>query len=150
MNTFKEMDLKSDSVVSTEIYPEQSWKCRKNHASPLATDRALPTRIPTRTRVSSDARPLIKRSLSHCTTPFSKSKTIVDPPVNDILNWVLCIKGQKLIPNAKYPNSWPRLTWSPSSTVVTILPTIIAPMHTAKTRPKIGLSMGTILRAFSP
>ena len=53
-------------------------------------------------------------------------------------------------PNAKYPNSSPLSTVCPSSTTVRMLPTIIAPTHTAITRPNWGLSMGIIFRAFSP
>ena len=48
------------------------------------TRRLRPIPIPTRTRVSSEERPLIKRSSSHSTTPFSKSKTIVDPPEHKV------------------------------------------------------------------
>lgn len=40
--------------------------------------------IPTRTSVSRDARPLITRSSSHCTMPFSNKTTIVEPPVTHI------------------------------------------------------------------
>lgn len=40
--------------------------------------------IPTRTSVSRDARPLIRRSSSHCTVPFSNRTTIVEPPVTHI------------------------------------------------------------------
>ena len=59
-------------------------------------------------------------------------------------------KKEGAVPKAKYPNSWPRWTDSPSSTVVLMLPTIIAPTQTAITLPNWGLSMGTILRTFSP
>jgi hypothetical protein len=39
--------------------------------------------MPTLTRVSRDARPLISRSSSQSTTPFSNRVTIVDPPSQD-------------------------------------------------------------------
>ena len=39
-----------------------------------------PMPIPTRTSVSREARPLMRRSSSHSTLPFSKSMTMVDPP----------------------------------------------------------------------
>ena len=46
---------------------------------PRPVDRR-PTPIPTRTSVSSDARPLMSKSSSHSTTPFSKRTTMVEPP----------------------------------------------------------------------
>ena len=48
------------------------------------TRRLRPVPIPTRTSVSSEERPLTKRSSSHSTTPFSTSKTIVDPPEHKV------------------------------------------------------------------
>ena len=43
--------------------------------------RHRPILVPTRTSVSSDARPFTTKSSSHSTTPFSNNTTIVDPPV---------------------------------------------------------------------
>ena len=102
--------------------------------------RLRPIPIPTRTSVSSDARPLIRRYSSHSTTPFSKRRNRLGISQQRI-ELVSQTKG-------KYPNSSPRLTCSPSSTVVWMLSTIIAPTHTAMMRPKAGLSMGTILSMF--
>ena len=123
------MRFKMMSFVFRDIVAEDA----RSEVTYAAGTRGLrPMPIPTRTNVSKHARPLINRSSSHSTAPFSNSTTIVDPP------------------NAKYPNSWPRFTSWPSSTVILMLPTIIAPIHTAMTRPNCGLWMGTILRAFSP
>ena len=41
--------------------------------------RARPIPMPTRTNVSREARPLINKSSSTSTTPFSNRQTIVDP-----------------------------------------------------------------------
>jgi hypothetical protein len=55
-----------------------------------------------------------------------------------------------LPPNLKYPSSSPRLTSSPSFLVITVLPTIMAPTQITMTRPNSGLSIGTMMRTFSP
>ena len=59
----------------TIIFQDDNWE---------ALRRLLPTPIPTRTKVSREARPLMRRSSSHSTIPFSNSKTIVEPPRKSI------------------------------------------------------------------
>ena len=114
------------------------------------TWRLWPIPILMQTSVSSEERPLIKRSSSHSTTPIQKSKMIVDLPEHKVSELEIRLSIWEYIPNAKYPNSWPHLTCSASLTVVWMLPTIIAPTHTVMTRPKAEQSMGTILHTFSP
>ena len=69
-------ELDEDGVMAGETAGERERECGR---LPLCR-RARPIPMPTRTRVSRDARPLIRRSSSHSTTPFSKRTTMVDPP----------------------------------------------------------------------
>jgi hypothetical protein len=63
-----------------------------------------PMPIPTRTRVSRDALPLIMRSSSHSTTPFSNKRTIVEPPKSMVSNMLFALKQ-----NARTKREVPKL-----------------------------------------
>ena len=86
-------DDAGDNFLDEGVSPLDELELVATSPLPVALREGLPGTVvrrpmpmPTRTSVSSEARPLMSRSSSHSTTPFSKRVTMVEPPENSTLH----------------------------------------------------------------